>query len=380
MVRVYKHFSFAWNSPSLTRHASFSSYPAELSSDDDFYLLSGGKGRGPKLAVLQTTNAVFNNSLYAQLRPQSVLSWQRARIANLIARSGEEWGEVIKQHNSGTGNNQVGGREGAGGGQPPARWLAVTLDPCRFHPSPQWMVVDLERFVPSKDLRPGVLWVVEQMPGLVLASDQTSLLASAGFWSSYNVRAAFLCARWPPWQRHVTLSAPRPPPPPPLPGRSHSTLKFTTRLGTLRSLRNRRRAASSGARLPSRARATSSPPAPRRVRAQEGGGGGTGTRTHTPPQPPRPLGVCLLQIFRRDQAHVKGLSSLKKVMRSNKWPADPVRDVGRGAARPPCAACTTELSRANAPPPDTPPHHHPPCAHCSTLGARRWARSAGGAT
>ena len=215
MVRVYKHFSFAWNSPSLTRHASFSSYPAELSSDDDFYLLSGGKGRGPKLAVLQTTNAVFNNSLYAQLRPQSVLSWQRARIANLIARSGEEWGEVIKQHNSGTGNNQVGGREGAGGGQPPARWLAVTLDPCRFHPSPQWMVVDLERFVPSKDLRPGVLWVVEQMPGLVLASDQTSLLASAGFWSSYNVRAAFLCARWPPWQRHVTLIAPRHPPPPP---------------------------------------------------------------------------------------------------------------------------------------------------------------------
>ena len=37
---------------------------------------------------------------------QSVLSWQRVRIANMLAASGAEWVKVIDRHNSGTGNNQ----------------------------------------------------------------------------------------------------------------------------------------------------------------------------------------------------------------------------------------------------------------------------------
>lgn len=37
---------------------------------------------------------------------QSVLSWQRARAASLLAANGHAWTSVIAQHNSGTGNNQ----------------------------------------------------------------------------------------------------------------------------------------------------------------------------------------------------------------------------------------------------------------------------------
>lgn len=37
---------------------------------------------------------------------QSVLSWQRVRVASFLAGEGKAWTDVIAQHNSGTGNNQ----------------------------------------------------------------------------------------------------------------------------------------------------------------------------------------------------------------------------------------------------------------------------------
>lgn len=150
LVKVYKHFDFQLADPAVRLSGmSFSSYPGELSSDDDFYLLDTG------LVVLQTTNSVFNASLYDSLTPQSLLSWQRARVASFLAASGQEWVAHMQRHNSGTGNNQ-------------------------------WMVVDLNLFSPGKELPPGLLWVVEQAPGLMEASDVTETLAR-GYWPSYNV-------------------------------------------------------------------------------------------------------------------------------------------------------------------------------------------------
>ena len=70
------------------------------------------------------------------LTPQSVLSWQRVRIANMMAASGSEWVRVFGTHNSGTYNNQ-------------------------------YMVVDTNRFVPHVELQAGLLWVAEQLPGMV---------------------------------------------------------------------------------------------------------------------------------------------------------------------------------------------------------------------
>ncbi len=40
------------------------------------------------------------------LTPHCVLSWQRVRVANLMASSGSEWVEFFGKHQSGTYNNQ----------------------------------------------------------------------------------------------------------------------------------------------------------------------------------------------------------------------------------------------------------------------------------
>lgn len=150
MLRVYKHYDFNLKSLSpAANKISFSSYPGELFSDDDFFIMSSG------LVVLQTTNKIFNDELFEALTPHSVLSWQRVRAANFLADSGEQWVNILKKGNSGTYNNQ-------------------------------YMVVDLKRFVPGEELRDGLLWVAEQVPGLVVGEDVTNTLA-LGYWPSYNV-------------------------------------------------------------------------------------------------------------------------------------------------------------------------------------------------
>lgn len=58
------------------------------------------------------------------------------RIANAMATSGREWGELVAFNNSGTYCNQ-------------------------------YMVVDLKLFRPGEELQPDLLWVIEQVPHLL---------------------------------------------------------------------------------------------------------------------------------------------------------------------------------------------------------------------
>jgi len=129
---------------------SFSSYPAYLSSLDDWYAVwdSG-------LAILETTNNVFNRSLYSAVVPQSLFAWHRVRLANLLAHSPPEWAAVFAAHNSGTYNNQ-------------------------------YPVINVGAFKPGAALPPDMLWVVEQIPGTVVAGDATEILA-LGHFPSFNV-------------------------------------------------------------------------------------------------------------------------------------------------------------------------------------------------
>jgi hypothetical protein len=130
---------------------SFASYPGIIQSTDDFYITQ------QQLYVSETTNDIFNNSLYNDyISPETVSEWIRVTVANRMATSGSEWSTYFSQYNSGTYNNQ-------------------------------WQIVDYKLFTPGKPLPKGTLWILEQVPGFIVAQDETSLLNQQGFWPSYNI-------------------------------------------------------------------------------------------------------------------------------------------------------------------------------------------------
>lgn len=149
-MRIYKHYNFNVKDPATSaKKISFSSYPGFLESLDDFYLMSSN------MVMLQTTNNIFNQSLYQFVKPQSLLAWQRVRVANMMSSSGKQWAEVFGQYNSGTYNNQ-------------------------------YMILDLKKIKLKEAILDDALWVVEQIPSLVRAADTTVILRT-GYWPSYNV-------------------------------------------------------------------------------------------------------------------------------------------------------------------------------------------------
>jgi hypothetical protein len=54
----------------------------------------------------------------------------------------------------------------------------------------QYMVLDLGRFRPGEALQPGLLTVVEQVPGLVMWDDATQASALLGPWLQARLSAA----------------------------------------------------------------------------------------------------------------------------------------------------------------------------------------------
>ncbi|KAF6121026.1 phospholipase B domain containing 1 [Phyllostomus discolor] len=150
MLRIYKHWNFnIRDANTSSSRLSFSSYPGFLVSLDDFYILSSG------LVLLQTTNSVYNKTLLKLVTPQSLLAWQRVRVANMMASDGRQWAEIFSKYNSGTYNNQ-------------------------------YMVLDLKKVKPKHSLDAGTLYIVEQIPSYVEYSEQTDVLRK-GYWPSYNI-------------------------------------------------------------------------------------------------------------------------------------------------------------------------------------------------
>ncbi|KAL1776026.1 phospholipase B-like 1 [Sigmodon hispidus] len=150
MLRIYKHWDFNIKDKDTTSsRLSFSSYPGFLESLDDFYILSNG------LILLQTTNSVYNKTLLKFVKPETLLAWQRVRVANMMADGGKDWAKIFSKHNSGTYNNQ-------------------------------YMVLDLKKVHIKNRLDKGALYIVEQIPTYVEYSDQTNVLRK-GYWPSYNI-------------------------------------------------------------------------------------------------------------------------------------------------------------------------------------------------
>lgn len=151
MLRIYKSYEFALqNTESKVIKTSFSSYPASLSSLDDMYMMSGSE-----LIMTQTTNSIFNSTLWDLVTPESLLAWQRVRTANQLSNTGPEWYNIVSKYNSGTYNNQ-------------------------------YMILDTKLFKNNNALSENTLFVVEQIPCLVAGSDVTKQLEE-GYWPSYNV-------------------------------------------------------------------------------------------------------------------------------------------------------------------------------------------------
>lgn len=131
---------------------TFSSYPGFLYSMDDFYLISSG------LAVTETTISVYNPQLWANVQPVGqVMVFVRAMVANRLASDGLAWTKWFKKYNSGTYNNQ-------------------------------WLVINYSLFRPGRKLpRRGLLFMLEQIPGLVETRDVTESFLNQTYWASYNV-------------------------------------------------------------------------------------------------------------------------------------------------------------------------------------------------
>ncbi|KAG9396819.1 Phospholipase B-like [Carpediemonas membranifera] len=133
-----------------TKKYTFSSYPGFLNSFDDMYVLDSG------LAVLETTNEVFDTTLYDLAKPESILVWMRVVLTNRIATSGEAWVNTFKKFNSGTYNNQ-------------------------------WLIADYKFLTPGKKPASNLLWYLEQIPGQTAEGDITEHLVNQHYMPSYNI-------------------------------------------------------------------------------------------------------------------------------------------------------------------------------------------------
>ncbi|GAX82744.1 hypothetical protein CEUSTIGMA_g10170.t1 [Chlamydomonas eustigma] len=153
MVRIYKHYNFSGlqYKHALNKLISMSSYPGAVSSIDDFYII----GAPSHLVVTETTNPVLDERLFGLVTHRAPISYHRVFAANLLSSSGEEWVEWAQMYPSGTYNNQ-------------------------------YMVIDLKRFSPGEELKPGLLMVLELMPGLAKYGDLTHELEH-GYFPSYNI-------------------------------------------------------------------------------------------------------------------------------------------------------------------------------------------------
>ena len=101
LARIFKEYNFNFNSPFFSsKNVIFSSYPASLSSFDDFYITSHG------LIIIETTNIFYDDNLYDYITPNGLLSWERAMTSCRLSKNSKEWAENFSKYSTGTYNNQ----------------------------------------------------------------------------------------------------------------------------------------------------------------------------------------------------------------------------------------------------------------------------------
>jgi len=150
MNRIFKYYDFPLGDH-VVQKMGFSSYPGVAGSTDDYYLLDSG------LVITETTISMLTDEPYDKLQDNltQVPDFMRIMVANRLARSGTHWAELMTQSATGTYSSQ-------------------------------WMAVDYNKFTPGEHLKPGVLTVIEQVPGMSHTEDMSARLQEKGFWASEN--------------------------------------------------------------------------------------------------------------------------------------------------------------------------------------------------
>lgn len=155
----------------------FSSSPGLLTSVDDFYtVFSRGTysdnlyqnevykypERG-RFAVVETSLDVYNVEALALIEPNSLLSWCRVRAANLMAIDGDDWSKIFSYEHSGTYSNQ---------------WMIIDFSKLYDFPviGAQQPTISGNTGESASWIGPGLLTVLEEMPGLIQYEDMTSKL------------------------------------------------------------------------------------------------------------------------------------------------------------------------------------------------------------
>jgi hypothetical protein len=82
----------------LSPQVHFSSSPGLLASLDDFYIVHSASAQ---LAVIETTNDVYNPELFELVTPRSCLCWARAIAANTLATTAPSWATLFAKEASG---------------------------------------------------------------------------------------------------------------------------------------------------------------------------------------------------------------------------------------------------------------------------------------
>jgi len=154
MTRIFKYYKFhfpgAWG---FATHIGMSSYPGCVSSTDHFYMMNSG------LAVFDTNLEILNPTVYNRVPEFPVNShlptWMHVMIVNRMARNAIQWTTLFGEQNNGQDNAQ-------------------------------WMIVDYNKFSVGQPVPDMTLWILEQIPGLMMKTDVSYLLRNVGYWASYN--------------------------------------------------------------------------------------------------------------------------------------------------------------------------------------------------
>jgi hypothetical protein len=162
MMRVFKIYNLNLKIDGLPlNNMRFSSRPADLNSKDDYYILDNN------MMVLETSLAIYNLSLYQNLKYNTIPKWMRVNIANRMAHSGREWIDYFFYQNSGTHNNQ-------------------------------WLIIDFNKYEEYRKLNnkgskkqqivSGIVYLAEQLPILdrVYFEDMTNVLINKSYVASFN--------------------------------------------------------------------------------------------------------------------------------------------------------------------------------------------------